>query len=386
MKRSILFSVLLLLAPMVISAAGADDRPIVRSFAAIPFAKLPNDLRFPEGITANPYNGDIYVATFAGGSVNSLIRFDRRGRLEARNDFAGITPLLGLAFNRQDYSVYIASVGDFVGGESKIQRIDANFGSTTSVEDVAVIPGIGAPGDLMVGNPDGSVDVIDFGGGARVPNALTFDRKGNLFVSDSFQGAIFRIADPSDSANICPSTSDCVRVIAHDGRLATAGFPAFGANGIAFNGYNDSVLFVANTGDDRILRLDLSELDLSDPLDILGAGDITVFAESINGADGIAFDYHGNLWVAANQADQVVMVNRNGRVDAELGEFLGINKNGAARGLSFPASIVIVGHNIFVTNLALPLTPTAGDEWEEKVSTYTVSRIRIPLGHSKRDR
>ena len=79
------------------------------------------------------------------------------------------------------------------------------------------------------------------------------------------------------------------------------------------------------------------------------------------------------------------MVNRDGRVDAELGEFFGIRKNGAARGLSFPASIVIVGRNIFVTNLALPLTPVAGDEWEEKVSTYTVSRIRIPSRLSHRD-
>jgi sugar lactone lactonase YvrE len=383
MKKSIIVITLALLFPtfFAVAQADSDGLPIVRPFAAIPFAKLPSDLRFPEGITANPYNGDIYVATFAGGATNGILRFDRHGRLEARNDFAGPTPLLGLAFNPRDYKVYITSVGDFVGSESKIQRIDANFTSATSVKDVAVIPGIGAPDDLTVGNPDGSNDVIDFGDGARVPNALTFDQEGNLFVSDSFQGAIFRIADPTVPGNICPFDSGCVRTIAHDGRLATAGFPPFGANGIAFKRHDSSVLFVANTGDDTILRLDLSGLDLLDPSDILQSGDIAIFAQSINGADGIAFDSHGRLWVVANQGDRIVMVNDKGRVDAQLGGFFGIGRKGTPVGLSFPASIAIVGDNMFVTNLGLPLTPTAGDEWEEKVTRYTVSRIRMPSFH-----
>jgi len=31
-----------------------------------------------------------------------------------------------------------------------------------------------------------------------------------------------------------------------------------------------------------------------------------------------------------------------------------------------------------VTNLALPLTPAVGDEWEEDVTRWTVSRLRVP--------
>jgi sugar lactone lactonase YvrE len=47
-----------------------------------------------------------------------------------------------------------------------------------------------------------------------------------------------------------------VTTIKHDGLLATAGFPPFSANGLALS--NDGTkLFVANTGDDRVLRLDL---------------------------------------------------------------------------------------------------------------------------------
>ena len=95
------------------------------------------------------------------------------------------------------------------------------------------------------------------------------------------------------------------------------------------------------------------------------------------GADGVAFDDQGHLWVAANQATQVVALNADGRVVAELGEFLGIRHDGAARGLLFPGSLVIVGHRIVVTNLALPLTAAVGDEPEEDVTTFTVSRINM---------
>jgi hypothetical protein len=105
---------------------------------------------------------------------------------------------------------------------------------------------------------------------------------------------------------------------------------------------------------------------------------VSVFAESINGADGIAFDRHGRLWVAANQADEIVGLNAKGKVVAKLGDFLGIRDDGSPRGLLFPASIVIVDDEIFVTNLALPLNGTAGDEPEEEVTRYTVSRIKVP--------
>ncbi len=105
---------------------------------------------------------------------------------------------------------------------------------------------------------------------------------------------------------------------------------------------------------------------------------MSVFTESINGADGVAFDDDGRLWVAANQNDEVVSVNDKGRVIRRFGEFRGIDRHGAPRGLLFPASLVIVDDWMYVTNLALPLTDDPGDEVEEDVKLWTVSRIRLP--------
>ena len=337
-----------------------DSRRLIIDRDVDTFAVLPDGVRFPEGITANPMNGDIYVGTFDGGNQNKLLRYNRHGRLVASLNL-GIAPLLGLEFDRANKKVYVTNVGDFVGSGSKIQRVAADL---SGLQDVATIPGIGAPGPRTVGNPDGSSDTITFGSGARVPNAMVFDSHGNLYVSDSFQGAIFRITNPEGCAPGCK-----VETISHDPLLATAGFPPFGANGLALSS-DEKTLFIANTGDDRVLKLDLSK-----PL--LSTDAVSVFAESINGADGIAF-HQGNLVVAANQGDEVLILNDKGRVIAKLGDFLGIRNDGSPRGLLFPASVAVVDDKIVVTNLALPLTLAIGDEPEEDVTKYTVSRINIP--------
>jgi sugar lactone lactonase YvrE len=320
------------------------------------FAVLPDGVQHPEGITANPANGDIYVSTFT--APFKLLRFNRHGKLLAQRDFA--QPLLGLEFDRQNNKVYICNVGDFVGAPSKVQRVAADL---SNLEDVAEIPHIGPPAPgFQVPNPDTSVDIITFGDFARVPNAFVFDSSGSLYVSDSFQGAVFKIAKVA-ACNIATCKVD---TLSHDGLLATVGFPPFGANGLAFN-EKETVLFVANTGDDRVLSIDPH------------TGAVTVFSESLNGADGLVFDKRsGLLWVCTNQADEVVALNASGRVVAKLGEFRGINADGTPNGLLFPASPVIVGDDIFVTNLAIALTPAVGDEPEEDVTRWTVSRMELP--------
>lgn len=61
--------------------------------------------------------------------------------------------------------------------------------------------------------------------------------------------------------------------------------------------------------------------------------------------------------MAANQADEIVVVDAAGRGIAKLGDFDAVIRNGVPRGLLFPASLVFSKdrHWLYVTNLALDL-------------------------------
>jgi len=158
----------------------------------------------------------------------------------------------------------------------------------------------------------------------------------------------------------------------------------FGANGLAFNKAR-TALFVANTGNDTVVKIDVTGGKSSNPV----AGAATVFVNSINGADGLIIDDDDNIWVAANQADEIVVIEpTQGRVIAKLGDFNGIGRDGAPIGFLFPASLAFHGDDLFVTNLSLDLGTALGDPekrtvdspWAAQVTTHTVSRIkaRIP--------
>jgi sugar lactone lactonase YvrE len=317
-----LFAVFALGAAMP-AAAGGDE---VERFATLP---KPGP-GFPEGIAAD-HRGRIFVATFDFSTGNVVHVFDRNGKLDETISLpAGVVPL-GMEFDHKG-NLYVANFG---GGT--ILKFEPPFNSGSVPERTfAVCGGAGAGCGL---------------------NSITFDRHGDLYVSDSFGGNVFRIDLPSGAVST---------FVAHDLlKPGNHGFPPFGANGLAFDAKGAN-LYIANTADDRVLKYNLATATVS------------VFAESVNGADGIAFDSKGRLWVAANQADEVVALNSNGRVIERVGSFQGVGKDGAARGLLFPASIVISRGDIYVTNLALALTAAVGDEPEEDVTTYTVSRFRIP--------
>jgi sugar lactone lactonase YvrE len=320
---------LFLLALLVPLNAGAWNR-----LPATTFATLPSGSANPEGIAADSH-GNLYVADFAvsgtPGGVGQVIVFNRSGRLARVLNLAGSsTLLLGLAFNPVTGDLLVL---DF--GAQQVLKVNPVSGAAGVF---ATIPG----------------------GVAAGPNALTFDDAGNVYVSDSFQGVIWKIPPGGGGATTWAS----------DPLLTTAGVPPFGANGIAFN-HDRSAMFVANTGNDTIVRI---------PVAGGSAGTPEVFVNSINGADGLIIDDDDNLWVAANQADEIVVVDPGGRVIAKLGDFDGIDRHGAPRGLLFPASLVRSGPFIYVTNLSLDLrlfglVQPVDAQWAAQVTRHTIARI-----------
>jgi sugar lactone lactonase YvrE len=153
--------------------------------------------------------------------------------------------------------------------------------------------------------------------------------------------------------------------------------PPFGANGIEFNNAGTAA-FVANTAFHQIIRIPVNP-DGS-------AGAASIFITGINAPDGIAIDRHDNIWVCANQEDDIIVLDKTGKVIAKLGDFGGIDERGAARGLLFPASpaFSLDGRTLYVSNLELYL-PFAGAQaavdspWTLQVKRYTVSKLRAVI-------
>jgi sugar lactone lactonase YvrE len=313
--------------------ASAWDRGTVQKFATLP----PGADR-PEGLTADEH-GNVYVTTFGltapAGTLGQLYVFDRNGQLVRNMAIQNSSPfLLGLAFNPVTGDLLVL---DF--GASNVLRVDPHSGSSTVF---SAVPSPGASG----------------------LNGLAFDAAGNVYVSDSFQGIVWKIA-PSGGAATAWVTSPL---------LLPHGIPPFGANGIAFD-TERTALFVANTANDQLIRI---------PVSAGVPGTPEVFVNSINGADGIVIDDSDNIWAAANQADEIVVVDKTGKAIAKLGDFGGIDNCGAPIGLLFPASPALFDGWLYVTNFSLDLrvvgTGQAVDsQWAAQIRSNTVARLRARI-------
>jgi sugar lactone lactonase YvrE len=311
--------------------AAAWDRGNVDTFAV-----LPDGAPMIEGLTVGD-DGNVYVSTFNPTAVSGnaeLFVFKPDGKLLRRVTIAGSSPAtLGLAFHPLTHELLVA---DF--GAGNVRSVDPQTGASSVCITVTGSAGL---------------------------NALTFDDAGNIYVSDSFQGIIWK-------ASGCGAATAWVA----DPLLLPTGVPPFGANGLKFNKAGDA-LFVANTATDLLVRIPVSQGVPGTP---------EPFTYSINGADGIAIDDEDNIWVAANQADEIVVVDPTGRAIAKLGDFEGL-KNGVTRGLLFPASPDFSkdGKWLYVTNLELDLTSIGGPEtvdsqWAAQVQRHSIARLhtRIP--------
>jgi sugar lactone lactonase YvrE len=154
--------------------------------------------------------------------------------------------------------------------------------------------------------------------------------------------------------------------------------PPFGANGVEFNNAH-TVLYVADTAFHQIIQIPVNP-DGS-------AGTASILITGINAPDGIAIDANDNIWICSNQEDEIVVIDKTGKVIAKRGDFRGIGEDGIAKGLLFPASLAFSkdGQWLYVSNLTLYL-PFAGADlaidsaWTLLVKGYTVSRMpaRIP--------
>jgi sugar lactone lactonase YvrE len=297
----------------------------------------------PEGIALDP-EGNLYAASFAFQPVANICVEDSSGQIvdvihvpawPKSEGGAGIVSLLGELFE-PGHGLYVVDFADGAPGHGRLLKVDpASHGVTT----------------LAIGY--------------SAANAIAEDEHRNLFVSDSFSGRIYKVT-PGGSNTVW---TESVLLQPH-------GTPPFGANGVAFD-REQKFLYVTNTADWKILRVPVEEDGSAGRIETFADGHIIDAAQgtkgALHGADGIMFDVKGNLYVCANQEDEIQILSPEGKLAARY------HGDGSNR-LDFPASLVFKGKTLFITNLSLasgvnsklsvmrtrfpglPVTPQAGEE------------------------
>jgi len=132
------------------------------------------------------------------------------------------------------------------------------------------------------------------------PNDLAFDEEGNLFVTDPFLGEIWKVT-PQGQPSVWLTSP------LFNGNTTTPflGFHAAGVDGIAFD-EDQKNLYVTNLDYGQILRVPVLHNGAA------GAPSVFVSDPRLQGADGIAFDDDGTLFVAVNGQDRLVSIKPSG--------------------------------------------------------------------------
>jgi hypothetical protein len=129
---------------------------------------------------------------------------------------------------------------------------------------------------------DGSKTLLSGSQAITFPNALTFDPHGNLYVTDSFSGSVWRF---DIDGNVAQWVQHELLEPAEDDPF---GFPVPGANGIVF--YPPNRLYVANTEKGLLVRIQIQPDGSPGQVDLVAGGlDLLTI-------DGIAVGVQGDIY------------------------------------------------------------------------------------------
>ena len=309
------------------------------------FATLPEGEAHPEGICVDG-EGNVYVVTVAANkpetAKGTLIVFDSKGKhLRTVRIDGSSRLLLDVRFHPQTGKLLVVDYG-----AAKLLAVDPKTGASSVF--------------MTVTGKDPGLD------------AMCFDAAGNVYTTDAHQGIIWKVGKDGGKGTVW---------VEDEFLKPTRPPPAIGANGLWFNN-KQTALFVANTAQDTLVKIPTS----GEPLK---PGKPEVFVNRVGGGpDGILIDEDDNIWIACNQSNEILVLEpTKGRVIAKLGDFGGIDKDGAPIGFLWSNSLVFHGDDVLVTNLSLnvaaftsPSLRTIDGPWADQVKLHTISKIkkRIP--------
>ena len=303
-----------------------DPRPGLKPQLLLDLDPDSNELSlFAEGITSDE-DGNLYI----GDNTGKISRIDPgTGKMEVVGkvvaDGEGVG-LFGIKFDH-DGNLYVAT-----GSRGEVWRLlkdDINAAS---------------PGNAKI-----------YKSGLKFANDIAFDNFGRMFVSDSINGILWEVDMASKQQ----------KEFANQLTSRDPTFP-FGINGLAFD--DDGTLYFSNTGNGVIHKVETRKED--------GAiVSVTVWRshEALIGADGIAFDKAGNLWIATNRRNAIMAITPEGDGGRRIIE---VAKNDNTGPLEFPSSVAFSGESIYITNFDIG---GMGDN-EDSSPGIGPSIVKIQLG------
>jgi sugar lactone lactonase YvrE len=178
---------------------------------------------------------------------------------------------------------------------------------------------------------DATTAATGFATGVAQANGIAFDRHGNLWASDgnNKHGIVYRVGPAGGAATEAfrvPPMANSIGVGRQNGTLQgtspnTANPQDIVANGIVFT--QDGTMVVADTARGALWRIRLdgngnvlspTGCDQTYTADTLCLDDVFVEHPYLEGADGIALDTAGRVWVDANERQAIAVVDQSGAV------------------------------------------------------------------------
>lgn len=331
-RQAVLRALTLALAAYSVSALGDQPVGTIRNFGP----NLQQTVcRQPEGIAVDP-RGNVYASSNSDTAiVGHVCVFSRAGTLvdiiEVPTGTSPVIGLLGELFE-EDHGLYVVDQADNVIPNGRLLKINPRTHAVTVLA-----------------------------AGFAFPNAIAQDWNRDLYVSDSLTGQIARVA-PDGTSNTVWIDSPLLRTNNPDQPV--------GANGLAFD-RDHRFLYVANTGDHRILRIPVRRNGSAGPIEVFADGATLNshlgITQALAGADGIQFDVRGNLYVLANQAQEIQVLSPDGRLIARYA-------GSGANVLDFPASLVFKGDDLYIANMS-----AQDDGVNSKLSVFEAPHPGLPL-------